>query len=303
MTIDHHNLRNFDLNLLIAFDALMKDRSVTLAAHRLRVGQPAMSHNLATLRLLFDDELLVRTRNVMTPTTRALALHSHVAAALDAAQLAISYEDDFDPVRSNRTFTIGISTEDALIAPSLGDSVGDIALIARRLLGCDIPNALDNHEVDAVISCSVPGASRFSNELLFEQPLMCCYRGATETWSVQRFETAHYVLVAPNSGGQGCISDLLTQVGYDLQISLVVPDYLSALEAAANSQLTAILPDPMATHFAGIFGLSATPAPIAVQLPPVHLIWVSHNEGDRGIAWLLGRIREVVSRASLPRGN
>ena len=68
--IDHFNLRSFDLNLLLVFDALMEERSVTRAAARLKIQQPAMSHALASLRHLLDDELFVRTGQVMEPTAR-----------------------------------------------------------------------------------------------------------------------------------------------------------------------------------------------------------------------------------------
>src|SRR5258708_34756006 len=70
-SIDHFDLRSFDLNLLIAFDALMEERSVTRAAARLRVRQPAMSHSLSVLRMLLQDELFVRDGSIMRPTAHA----------------------------------------------------------------------------------------------------------------------------------------------------------------------------------------------------------------------------------------
>ena len=78
---DLFDLRSFDLNLLIAFDALMEDRSVTRAATRLRVQQPAMSHSLATLRMLLQDALFVRTGQIMQPTARARTLASRILMA------------------------------------------------------------------------------------------------------------------------------------------------------------------------------------------------------------------------------
>ena len=74
MPIDHVNLARIDLNLLVAFDVLLAERSVTRAAARVGLGQSAMSHNLARLRALFGDELLTRGPQGMRPTPRALAL-------------------------------------------------------------------------------------------------------------------------------------------------------------------------------------------------------------------------------------
>src|ERR1700747_3835580 len=80
-SIDHFDLRSFDLNLLISFDALMEERSVTRAAARLRVRQPAMSHSLSVLRMLLQDELFVRDGAIMRPTARALNNSAAVRAS------------------------------------------------------------------------------------------------------------------------------------------------------------------------------------------------------------------------------
>ena len=96
-SIDHFNLRSFDLNLLVAFDALMSERSVTKAAQRLKLGQPAMSHALASLRLLLDDEFLVRVGTVMEPTAKAIALAPRLRELLLQIQSTLTADAPFDP--------------------------------------------------------------------------------------------------------------------------------------------------------------------------------------------------------------
>ena len=88
-SIDHANLARLDLNLLVAFDALLTERSVTRAAARIGLGQSAMSHNLARLRTLFGDELLTRGADGMRPTPRALALADPVRVTLSQIQAAV----------------------------------------------------------------------------------------------------------------------------------------------------------------------------------------------------------------------
>src|SRR5262245_65570314 len=80
--IDHANLSRLDLNLLVAFDALLTERSVTRAAARIGLGQSAMSHNLGRLRALFGDELLTRGADGLRPTPRALAVVDPVRVPL-----------------------------------------------------------------------------------------------------------------------------------------------------------------------------------------------------------------------------
>ena len=91
------DLRLFDLNLLAAFDALMAERSVTWAASRIGIGQPAMSHALSRLRQLFGDELFVRTSGTMQPTTRAIDLAAPIARVLVDIRKDVLADRDFKP--------------------------------------------------------------------------------------------------------------------------------------------------------------------------------------------------------------
>lgn len=120
MTIDHVDLARVDLNLLVALDALLAERSVTRAAARIGLGQSAMSSTLARLRRLFDDELLTRSPEGMRPTPRALALAEPLRTALRQVQALVRREEAFDPATVERRFTISLpdSTE-VLLGPRL----------------------------------------------------------------------------------------------------------------------------------------------------------------------------------------
>ena len=114
------NLRAIDLNLLLVFEALMDERNVTRASRRIGLSQPAMSNALARLRRVFDDPLLERTPEGMTPTPTALALVVPVRAALAQLRAALEETPAFDPAVSNRTFHILANDYvDTLLLPSL----------------------------------------------------------------------------------------------------------------------------------------------------------------------------------------
>src|SRR4026207_1107217 len=101
-SIDHANLSRLDLNLLVAFDALLTERSVTRAAARVGLGQSAMSHNLARLRILFGDQLLTRGADGMRPTPRALELADPVRVTLSQIQAAVLRRGGGDPSTPDR---------------------------------------------------------------------------------------------------------------------------------------------------------------------------------------------------------
>src|SRR5947207_5428627 len=98
------NVHDIDLNLLRAFDAVLQDRSVTAAAARLRLTQPAVSNALARLRALFDDALFVRTPAGMDPTPFARELGEPVRQALALLEAALAHGPGFDPATSTRAF-------------------------------------------------------------------------------------------------------------------------------------------------------------------------------------------------------
>src|SRR5947209_577900 len=103
------NLRSIDLNLLVVFDALMAERSITGAAKNVGLTVSAMSHALCRLRNTFNDPLFERTSEGLRPTQRALDLAKPVSAALQELRYGIAQQLEFDPATSDRTFNIRIS--------------------------------------------------------------------------------------------------------------------------------------------------------------------------------------------------
>src|SRR5579862_1711319 len=103
------NLRSIDLNLLVFFDALITERSITGAAHKVGISPSAMSHALSRLRQTFNDELLERTGRGMVPTQRALDLWESLSGALQQVQRAVEQQLEFNPRVSERSFTLRVS--------------------------------------------------------------------------------------------------------------------------------------------------------------------------------------------------
>src|SRR5271169_1893143 len=98
------DIRAVDLNLLKAFDALMAERAVTAAAGRIGLSQPAMSHALSRLRGVFADDLFVRSRARLEPTSRAREIAPLVTAAIEHIEAALNLSSGFDPAKSERIF-------------------------------------------------------------------------------------------------------------------------------------------------------------------------------------------------------
>jgi LysR family nod box-dependent transcriptional activator len=103
------SLTGVDLNLLVALDALLAERSVARAADRLGLSQPGMSNTLARLLKLLGDPLLVREGLTLVPTPRAESLRQPIGEALGLIQQALDDRSGFDPARDHATFTVSCS--------------------------------------------------------------------------------------------------------------------------------------------------------------------------------------------------
>src|SRR3954462_14569492 len=105
---DPVKLATFDLNLLVVFEAVLRERSVTKAGQRLGLSQPAMSHALNRLRWLLKDQLFLRTPGGMAPTRRAEELAQPVRQALGELEAALDPEG-FAPAQSDRRFGLALN--------------------------------------------------------------------------------------------------------------------------------------------------------------------------------------------------
>src|SRR5258705_11643547 len=152
----------FDLNLLIVFDAVMQERSVTRAGNRIGLSQPAVSHALNRLRHMLKDELFVRTPEGMVPTPRAETLAQPLRNALSEMQLALE-PAAFDPAASDRRFALAVNNYAAVVlAPPLVAAVSAAApavpLDLRPSGTLDMFDHLDRGDLDLMLgTMHIPG--------------------------------------------------------------------------------------------------------------------------------------------------
>jgi DNA-binding transcriptional LysR family regulator len=161
-----------DLNLLRVFDAVMEERSVLRASQKVCLSQSAVSHSLARLREMLDDELFIRTATGMQPTGRALAMAGMVRDALKTLEAAIELPK-FDPATSTRTFTLAANDFTTMVvAPSLlhvlRTEAPQVDIVIKPVTRIDLAEQIDLGRIDAAIGTFSAVPSRFKSGLLFE---------------------------------------------------------------------------------------------------------------------------------------
>ena len=174
------NWRAFDLNLLVVFDGLMHERSVTRAGKRLGMSQPALSHALNRLRSLMEDQLFIRTPKGMVPTPRAEQLALPLRQALADMQRALEPEA-FVPAQANRRFSIAINNYAAIVlaAPLVAavSAAAPLVQLDLRPSGTlDVFDLLDNGELDIAIGTFDNVGERFGRAALLEDQFVAVMR-------------------------------------------------------------------------------------------------------------------------------
>jgi len=294
------DIRRADLPLLISLDALLEDLNVTRAAKRLNLSQSALSGQLARLRSLFADPLLIPAENGrgMVATEYALGLQPRLHQALLGLHGAVAAADsEFDPATSQRTFVVAINDNAfSIIGLSVVQSILALRATGLRtsyvvpdmstLTGC-----MERGEIDLYV-----GAARTLPEKLKHKPLVTdAFRMAqrkghprgTGPLSVTDYCALEHVLVSPNGGFSSPIDDTLAALGKKRRVVLTVPGYNQVALVLSGSDSVSTLPGRLLEHYASQLDIFDLP----FEHPPfmLSMAWHPRAHGDPSHRWFRDR--------------
>jgi DNA-binding transcriptional LysR family regulator len=292
-----------DLNLLVVFDAIMRDRSVTRAGQRLNLSQPAMSHALTRLRHMLKDELFVRSPNGMVPTPRAEQLATPIRIALDGLQQSLE-PVQFEPETATATFRIAVDNYAAIvlvapIAAHVAKIAPGVTLEFRPSGTLDLPDLLDRSALHLAIGPPGVHGERFSVRRLLQDQFVVVHRKGHPAATAREFSTeklATLPLLEISSAQFG--TDFLVEPGPGKSKATAKPamraPILAAAQILATSDLVSVLPLNVAknmtrSHQLVFRRLSRSPKPIEAAM-----IWLRRLDNQPAHAWL----REIVSRVT-----
>jgi len=299
-------LADVDLNLLLVFDALMRERSVTLGARRVGVGQPAMSAALGRLRRLFGDELFVRAAGALQPTPKALRIAPRVAEALERVRAALAEEAPFEPATAAETFTLaGTDYTSHVLLPALAARLRrDAPHVDLRVVGYDKDAAagiLDRGEADAVVGVFADPPERCVRTPLFRERFVgVCRAGhpalrdgavGAEAWAA-----LPHALVSVRRDAAGALDDGLRRLGLRRRVVLTLPHVTALPAVLAASDLVSALPARMAGALADA-GLRTFELPVEAPEWEVAMLWSPTARTDAAGAWLRAAVVEAARTA------
>jgi DNA-binding transcriptional LysR family regulator len=289
------DIARLDLNLFVVFDAIYREGSISQAARRLNLTQPAVSHALGRLRERLDDPLFVRRGRQMAPTPRARLLVEPVRRALEGLQGCLNEQPVFDPAAASRTFVIGLRDGlEACVLPQLTAALLSRApgvdlqslLVPRR----ELAQELAAGRLDLAMDVQLPVPADIHQEPFMAVPLVVLMRRdhplAGSQLSAANYLQAEHVLVSSRRRGPGLEDFGLAQHGHRRTIPLRCQHYQAAMEVVAATDLLLTAPQMLARMLAPSSRFHVKPLPL--ELPPMSLYfyWHRDQQQDPGHVWL-----------------
>jgi DNA-binding transcriptional LysR family regulator len=292
----------FDLNLLVVFDAVMQERSVTRAGDRLGLSQPALSHALARLRHMLKDDLFVRSPKGMVPTPRADQLALPIRQALDELQHSLE-PTQFDPATATRNFRIAVDNYAAVvlvgrIAARIGKIAPEVTLDFRPSGTLNILDLLDRGELDLAIGPLAEHGERFSHQQLLEDEFVAVMRknhpatGAREL-SLEKFAALSHLEISSVQDSTDFVENALAGRKLTRRTTLRAP-FLSAVRILIASDMVSIFRRRIAEELVRYRPLVIRKLPHASPVMATGMLWHRRFDHQQAHRWL----REMVNTVS-----
>lgn len=301
--MNRNDLRRVDLNLLIVFETLMHERSVTRAAEKLFLGQPAISAALSRLRSLFDDPLFVRTGRSMEPTARASEIFGLLSPALDSISTAVSRASEFDPATSTAVFRIGLSDDvefgllPALLRRVRAEAPG-VVIVVRRANYLLMPNLLASGEISVGVSYTdeLPANAK-RKTLRKSKPQLLRADSAPGKITLDEYCARPHALVSFAGDLNGFIDEELEKVGRKRKVVLAVPQFNGLGTLLSGTDLLTIVPDYTAAALTATGGVRAEDVPEGIpdRTFELSMAWRGAQDNDPAERWLRSRIQMFVA--------
>lgn len=301
------NFRSLDLNLLRVFDEVMAERSLTRAANKLSITQPAVSNAMRRLREVLGDELLVRSGQGVEPTVRALALWPPVREALAQLQESLA-PGRFEPATARSTFVLAMADATAAtLIPALvaiieseapGVSIRVLPLTTRdprRLLDDEAADMAVGHFpavlADLTARAQSGDAVVFESRRLYDGEYVCVMRRghplADAPLTLDAYCEARHMLVSFSGRPFGFIDEALASLGRERKVVLTVNQFFTAGRVVSGSNLLTVLP----RHFVPVTGIAdaLVQRSLPLDVPAVHVdaLWRRRGPQQTAMAWLL----------------
>lgn len=295
-----NSLRRIDLNLLVTLDALLAEHNVTRTAERLHLSQPAVSVQLARLREVFGDPLLLPGPRGMRPTARADALREPLRQALASLEQAVAPSSPFNPAQASQTWRVAAAdyAESTILLPALAGLRSEAPGTRLAILGLStttLARQAEQGDIDLAFHVSEEAPPGLRRRSMFTERYVLAGRAGHPRLkrrpTLAQFCKLDHVMVSPVGGGfHGATDTALAEAGMVRNVVLSVPHFLFLGAVLASTDLVAMVPSRLVRSNPA---LQVVEPPVAVPSFEMLMLWHERMHRDPAHQWL----REHIAKS------
>jgi DNA-binding transcriptional LysR family regulator len=299
-----NSIASLDLNLLVVFDAILKERNITLAAQRVGLSQPAMSSALGRLRRVFNDPLFVRTGSGMQPTPYAQLLASPIQRACDLVSTALQIGGDFDPATSTRTFGFYMTDiGEAVFLPrllvALRHSAPGVRVKVARMPERGVGEAMAEGEVDFAIGLFPALKAGFFQQRLYRDEFVCVVRAdhpvAQGPLGPAQFAAMRHVVVSTaGTGHEATIERAFARAKLRRRVDLTIPHFMALPMIVTQTDVIATIPRRLAQAFAAYPNIKLIDPPLKIPSFEIKQHWHERYHHAMANKWMRSLLAGVL---------
>lgn len=285
------SLTRLDLNLFVVFEAIYTERSITRAAQRLSLTQPAVSNALARLRSTLNDPLFIKTSSGMQPTATAESIAGQVSQALYLLNSAARQSSVFDPLTSRRVFRLSLlDPYDSLVLPALIRAVRqhapNVELLVTRVPRSQLMRALESGQVEIAAEVPIKGSTDLIYEPIQTDRWVCALRpdhpAAQAELTLDAYLSLSHLHVSNRPNDDAPVDQALRRIGRKREINLRMRQYNLVNDAVRGTDMAVTLTEGLAREL----GLAVLPLPVALPSLELRLYRHRHSDADKATKWM-----------------
>jgi len=304
-----------DLNLFVILKTVYQEGSITSAADKLHLTQPAVSHALSRLRDKFDDPLFIRHGRRMVPSPFCQKIIAQVIESVQALEATMNNERLFDIAAFKREIKFGFRDilESIFFPPLMSDlltNTPNITINSRQVSHVDMEKSLENQELDIVIDVLTPTSNHIKNTFICNEhfSLICRHdHPILNDLTVQSYAKASHALVSLKGAQVDIIDMALAKHALARNVVLKCEHYFAATKVISQSEMIMTMPNAYAQVLKEQMPVHVTSLPFDVPLMPVHMYWHEQADDDLVNSWmrekLLGLAQQLIPADKLKSGN
>jgi DNA-binding transcriptional LysR family regulator len=297
------HISRVDLNLFIVFEAIYLEGSVTRASQKLSLTQPAISHALGRLRLLFNDPLFVRQGHGMVSTPLARSIIEPVRRSLRGFEVTLEGLDRFDPATTQKQFTVALRDvlESTMLPPLMArvtQQAPQASIAASQVERRELEGELAAGTLDCAIDVLLP----LSNDILrkrivMDQIVVLARQGHPQVeggLDLATYLAADHVLVSSRRRGPGLEDFELSRLGLQRRVRLRCQHYFAACRVVSQTDLLLTMPERYARVASLQFGNQIFPLPLEMPAFDMYLYWHGNVDHDPANTWLRHQLAQAA---------